>query len=125
MVMQPAICRLTTEKIDEALKQMRGWKEDYAYVFRDDEYHGVVTQDVLEEACEKPDDKAPDLIDIAKDGPTLQLDTILQDALPATLGSDFPIPVVSDDGEYRGTLSKEDMVDILASSNADGPGNDN
>ena len=125
VVMQPAICRLTTENIDEALKQMRGWKEEYAYVFRDDEYHGVVTQVVLEEACKQPDDKAPGLIDIAEDGPTLQPDTILQDALPATLESDFPVPVVSDDGKYHGTLSKEDMVDILASSNADGPGNDN
>ena len=121
VVMQPAICRLTTENIDEALKQMRGWKEDYAYVFRDDEYHGVVTQDVLEEACELPDDKALNLVDIAEDGPTLQPDTILQDALPATLESDFPVPVVTDDGEYHGTLSKEDMVDILASSNADEP----
>jgi glycine betaine/proline transport system ATP-binding protein len=121
VVMQPAICRLTTENIDEALKQMRGWKEDYAYVFRDDEYHGVVTQDLLEEACELPDDKALNLVDIAEDGPTLQPDTILQDALPATLKSDFPVPVVTDDGEYHGTLSKEDMVDILASSNADEP----
>ena len=84
----------------------------------------MVTQDGLEEACEQPDDKAPDLIDIAKDGPTLQLDTILQDALPAILGSDFPVPVVSDDGKYHGTLSKEDIVDILASSNADRLGND-
>ncbi len=116
VVMQPPQCRLTTANIDDALKQMRGWKEDYAYVFHDDEYQGVVTQDALEEVCEKPD-RNPPLHEVAKEGPVLQPDMALQDALPATLECEYPVPVVGEDGEYQGTLSKEDMVEVLANSN--------
>ena len=118
VVMKPARYRLTTANIDEALKQMRGWKEDYAYVFHEDEYKGVVTKEALEEACEKSSGSLPHLHEIADEGPTLQPDTVLQDALPATLNSDYPVPVVSEDGAYHGTLSKQDMVEILANSNA-------
>ena len=59
VVMKPARYRLTTTNIDEALKQMRGWKEDYAYVFHEDEYKGVVTKEALEEACEKSSGPVP------------------------------------------------------------------
>ena len=38
VVMQPPANRLTTANIDEALKNMRGWDEDYAYVFDQNEY---------------------------------------------------------------------------------------
>ena len=118
VVMKPARYRLTTTNIDEALKQMRGWKEDYAYVFHEDEYKGVVTKEALEEACEKSSGPVPHLHEIADEGPTLQPGTILQNALPATLNSDYPVPVVSEDGAYHGTLSKRDMVEILTNSNA-------
>lgn len=117
VVMQPAICRLTSANIDEALKQMRSWPEDYGYVFRGSEYKGVVTREALEEACDASGPPPPSLEDICEDGPSLQPDTALQDALPVTLDSDFPVPVVSEDGEYEGVLSKEDMVDVLAHSN--------
>ena len=60
----------------------------------------------------------PHLHEIADEGPTLQPGTILQNALPATLNSDYPVPVVSEDGAYHGTLSKRDMVEILTNSNA-------
>lgn len=119
VVMRPATHRLTTADIDEALKQMRGWSEDYGYVFDGSEYRGVVTQEAVEQACCSPADGQPDLFEIATEGPTLQPDTILQDALPATLGSDYPVPVVSEDGEYHGTLSKSDMVEVLANSNTE------
>ena len=116
IVMQPPQLRLTTANIDEALKQMRAWKEDYAYVFHKEEYRGVVTQDVLEEACCSPGENPP-LHEFAEEGPALQADTVLQDALPATLDSDYPIPVLGENGEYQGTLSKQDMVEVLANSN--------
>ena len=121
VVMQPAICRLTTANIDEALKQMRGWTEDYAYVFGGGAYHGVVTQKALEECRDTPSEPGAgrSLRDMAQQGPSLPPNTILQDALPATLESDFPVPVVDADGEYHGTLSKADMVEVLSNSNDD------
>ena len=66
-----------------------------------------------------PGGSAPHLYDVAEKGPSLQPDTILQDALPATLGSKYPVPIVCEDGEYCGTLSKQDLVEILANSNAE------
>ncbi len=114
VVMKPAKCRLTTANIDEALRQMRGWKDDYGYVFHGDRYKGVVTQETLEQISGRSAGPSPDLHEVAQEGPTLKPGTVLQDALTATLESDYPVPVVADDGEYRGTLSKKDMVDILA-----------
>ncbi|MEG3619659.1 glycine betaine/L-proline ABC transporter ATP-binding protein [Magnetovibrio sp. PR-2] len=118
VLMKPPQCRLTTANIDEALKKMRGWDEDYGYVFHDDEYQGVVTQDTLEEVCETPEPNPP-LHEVCEEGPTLQPDTALQDALPAALESDYPVPVLDEDGEYQGTICKQDMVEVLANSNED------
>lgn len=123
VVKKPAKCRLTTEKIDDALKQMRGWKEDYGYVFHEDEYMGVVTQKELEKACNSVEADQPALHEIAEGGPSLEPDTVLQDALPATLESEYPVPIVSDDGECHGVLSRQDMIGILANSN-EGSGDD-
>ena len=75
-------------------------------------------RDRLEEACNRTGGPAPALHEIAEDGASLRPDTVLQDALPVTLQSEYPVPVISADGEYQGTLSKDDMVGILARSNA-------
>ena len=66
----------------------------------------------------KPAGTPPTATDIA-DGPTLRPHTILQDALPVTVNSDHPVPVVSEDGTYEGFISTHDIVDILANSNAE------
>ena len=119
VVMNPPIHRISVANIDEALKQMRGWKDDYGYVFEGDEYKGTVTQEALEEISAQSNGTKPDLYELAEEGPILTTDTILQDALPATLESDYPVPVLCEEGKYQGTISKDDMVDILANSNAD------
>ncbi len=118
MVMMPAGNPLTTTDIDEALAQMRRQQKDHAHVFQGGDYKGLVTRKALEEASESSSGPAPHLHEIAEQGPTLGPNTILQDALPVTLNSDYPVPVVSEDGAYQGTLSKHDIVDILANSNA-------
>ena len=125
VAMKPAGFPLTTDFIDEALEQMRARNEDHAYVFHDDEYKGVVTKDALEEACETSSGPVPRLHEITDQGPTVRPGTVLQDALPIILNSDYPVPVVSEDGKYQGTLSKQDIVEILANSNARPSDNDN
>ncbi len=114
VVMQPPNCRLTAKNIDEALKQMRSWPEDYGYLFQGNEYMGVVSQAALEEACQSTPGASPLLEDVCEDGPSLAPDSNLEDALPATLDSDFPVPILSEDGEYQGTLSRQDMITALA-----------
>jgi hypothetical protein len=32
------------------------------------------------------------------------------------LVSEYPVPVISEEGEYHGTLSKQDVVEILANN---------
>jgi len=119
VVMQPPINRLTTANIDEALKQMRGWKDDYAYVFQKNEYQGTITQEILEEISEQPEAN-PSLHEVAVEGPTLQSDMALQDALAETVGSDYPVPVFSAQGDFQGTLSSKNIVEVLANSNQAG-----
>ncbi len=116
-VMKPARYRLTTPGIDDAVERMRGQQQDYAYVFHDGAYKGVVTRQALEEARDGPGGAAARPHEIADQGPTLRPGTVLQDALAAILSSDYPVPVVSEDGEYHGTLSRHDMVEILADGN--------
>ena len=118
MVMRPAGTPLTTTDIDEALAQLRQRNEDHAHVFQGGDYKCVVTRQALEEASESSSGPALSLHEIARQGPTLRPNTILQDALPVTLNLDYPVPVISEDGAYLGTLSRNDIVDILANSNA-------
>ena len=125
VAMKPAGTPLTTNFIDEAREQMRARKEDYAFVFHDDEYKGVVTKDALEVARETSSGPVPHLHEITDQGPALRPGTVLQDALPVVLNSDYPVPVVSEDGKYQGALSKQDIVEILANSNAKPSDNDN
>ncbi len=115
VVMGPPIHRISAANIEEALKQMRGWKDDFGYVFEGGDYKGTVTQQTLETiSAGHCRDKLPQLSEIAEQGPTVTTNTILQDALPATLQSDYPVPVLCEDGTFRGTISKDNMVDILS-----------
>ncbi len=52
-VMQPPAHRITSESIDEALKQMKKLKKDYAYHVTDDGYQGLVTRENLQTAVEE------------------------------------------------------------------------
>ena len=116
VVMRPPACRITSANLDEALNQMRSWSEDYGYVFDGEAYRGIVTRNALEAACECKGVQPP-LSEIVTDGPTLDPDTNLQDALPTTLESDYPVPVVGADGACQGVVTKQSMVNVLARSN--------
>ncbi len=111
-VMQPPSNRVTAARIDDALAQMRGWAEGYGYVFHEGAYQGVVTQHDLEAAGAQPD-AAPSVVEIARNGVTLSPGLALQDALPALLQSEHPVPIYTEDDGYLGLLSKEAMVSAL------------
>ncbi len=108
---------------DGALSQVGRPKEilldpadDYVAAFvRDVNRARVLTVSVVM----KPAGPPPAPADIDAGSPTLRPDMVLQDALPVTLNSDDPVPVISEDGAYLGTLSKHDIADILANSNAE------
>jgi len=110
-IMGSAFGRLTADSIGGALSEMDADSMGHAYVFDGESYCGGVTRAALERARE--DTPHATLRDIADGGPSLRPDIVLQDALPATLQSDWPVPVIGGGGEWLGVVSRDDMVGAL------------
>jgi len=114
VVMQPPALRLTTENLDEALKQMRGKGKDYGYVFDEkDAYQGVVTRELIEEEMQMPGDNS-DLIGLAEETPTVHPDASLEQILPTSLEQPYPVPVVCEDGDFHGVVSRKSVISVLS-----------
>ncbi|SNY90144.1 glycine betaine/proline transport system ATP-binding protein [Cohaesibacter sp. ES.047] len=113
-VMQPQTFRITAKTIGEAYKQMKAHKDDYAYHVTDDGYQGTLTQESLEEYYkDNADSKISeehyyDVQHISPDAP-------LEEVLPGTLSADYPVPVVGEDGEFVGSLSRDALAEVLSS----------
>lgn len=115
IVMRPPEMRITAETMEGALKQMRGKDQDFGYVFKQEEFAGIVTAEALEDAI-GDDTKTDDIYELAEDTPTVLPDAALQDVLPATLETEYPVPVVDDEGDFKGVVSRESMAEVLASN---------
>jgi glycine betaine/proline transport system ATP-binding protein len=112
-VMQPQICRISSETIGEAVLQMRKSKHDYGYVVNEDGYQGVITQDTLE-SVEKSD--YSNVIDpsLLEDVPSVQNDALLETVIPDMLDNQLPLPVLNEDGDVEGNLCRSTLVDVLS-----------
>ncbi|QFU24753.1 glycine betaine/L-proline ABC transporter ATP-binding protein [Shewanella eurypsychrophilus] len=112
-VMKPPAYRLTADTIGEALKQMKRIPANYAYYVTDEGFQGVVCQVALEDAV-KTDKEAPmDEFKVEELEP-ISPDALLESIIPATMESDFPLPVVDADGDLQGELSRTHLADVLA-----------
>jgi len=112
-VMKPPRLRITTESLDEALRQVRSSPHDFAYVRvgeREEGRYGVVTQEALEAARRSQ----TSLRDIICELPTIPLSAPVEDILPMTLQADFPVPVVNDDGEISGVVTKKAVIGVIS-----------
>ncbi len=112
-VMQPQSFRITADTIAGALKQMRKHEDDYAYHVTDDGYQGILTQEGLEEAYQE-DAKGVVCEDHYEDIPHIAPDAALEEVLPETLSADFPVPVVDEEGELQGELSRDALAEVLS-----------
>jgi glycine betaine/proline transport system ATP-binding protein len=123
-VMQPPVLRITAETLGEAISQMRKSSEDYGYVVNDDGYQGVITQETLEQVNKNDYHKeiSEDLLD---DVPAVQSDALLEEVIPETLDSDHPLPVVDDNGDLQGHLSKSTLAEVLSDSATSEPSDSN
>ena len=111
-VMKPPTARITAETIGEALVQMRKMPQDYGYVFTDEGYQGVVTQEALESAPSgEPVETAT-----TEEIPSIQGSDILEAVIPETLDNDFPLPVLNEEGELEGQLSRASLAEVLGDS---------
>jgi len=112
-VMKPAAHRITADTIGEALEQMKKFKGDYGYYVNEDGYQGVILQDSLENAMENDADTA--LCEkIYENVESLSPDTVLEVVIPETLDTDYPLPVVDEDGDLQGQLSRASLVEVLS-----------
>jgi glycine betaine/proline transport system ATP-binding protein len=112
-VMQPQICRISSDTIGEAVAQMRKSKHDYGYVVNDDGYQGVITQDTLENV-EKSDYSNAIDDSLLEDVPSVQNDALLETVIPDMLDNELPLPVLNQDGEVEGRLSRSTLIEILS-----------
>jgi glycine betaine/proline transport system ATP-binding protein len=113
-VMQPPAFRITATTIEEALKQMKGVKQDYAYHVTDEGYQGVVTRESLIDA---QNDEQKDLEqDIYEEVPTVSADSFIEEILPESLVSDYSLPVVDEEGNLQGELERSAVAEIFTDS---------
>lgn len=110
-VMKPPACRITADTIAEALQQMKQGKEEYGYYINDDGFQGIVTQDALEEAYS--DDQHQKLGEVLEEVPTILPDAVLESVIPETLEAEYSVPVVDEDGNLKGELSRSSLAEVL------------
>ncbi|MBL4784284.1 MAG: glycine betaine/L-proline ABC transporter ATP-binding protein [Cohaesibacteraceae bacterium] len=114
-VMKPPSLRISSDTIAEALKQMRGRPDDYAFHFTESGFQGVVTQDGLEAAALKDADGCITSA-VYEEVKAISPLSLLEEVLPDTLESDVPLPVIDADGEFQGELSRSSIAAILSTS---------
>ncbi|AXS42307.1 glycine betaine/L-proline ABC transporter ATP-binding protein [Breoghania sp. L-A4] len=112
VVMKPPAHRITTDNLDRALDEMRRTGKDFGYYVADDIYHGVVTQEAVEQAI-AGNDRAVTMSDIAVEAPHFGPEDTLENVLPASLESDYPIAVLGDKGELKGVVGHDEMSRAL------------
>jgi len=123
-VMQPQICRIASETIGEAVAQMRQSKHDYGYVVNDDGYQGIITQDTLDNVEQSDYSNAIDS-SLLEDVPGVQGDALLETVIPEMLDNVLPLPVLNEDGEVEGNLSRSTLAEILSDQAKSGTNNSN
>ncbi|GGI84219.1 ABC transporter ATP-binding protein [Shewanella hanedai] len=115
-VMKPPAYRLTAETIGGALEEMRRIPANYAYYMTDDGFQGVVCEKALENAAQSDEEGLMEEFKV-EDMSSLSPDAPLESIIPETMKSKFPLPVVDDDGDLQGVLSREDLAEVLSGFN--------
>ena len=112
-VMQPQICRISSENIGEAVAQMRKSKQDYGYVVNDDGYQGMITQETLENV-EKSDYGNAITDELFEDVPSVQSDALLESVISDMLDNEHPLAVLNAEGDVEGHISRTTLAEVLS-----------
>lgn len=113
-VMKPPANRITATTIGEALEQMRKSSSDYAYVESDEGFEGTVLQETLEQAVDNEVCASEPLTDeYYEQTVEVSPDSLLEEVIPDTLDTEHPLPVVGEEGELEGVLSRSRLAKIL------------
>ena len=111
-VMKPPACRITAQTIGEALIQMRKLPGDYGYYVSKEGYQGVVSQESLETAVKSGKEGLMD-DHVLEENTAISPDALLESVIPETLDTDYPLPVVDEEGRLRGELSRSSLAKVL------------
>ncbi|WP_020406008.1 quaternary amine ABC transporter ATP-binding protein [Hahella ganghwensis] len=112
-VMKPPSCRIASELISEAIRQMKQSKSEYGFYVNEQGYQGAVSRKSLEQALEQQGDRAIDT-SVVNAGHVLSPNAIIEEVIPDTLESEFPLPVVNERGELEGEISRRHIARILS-----------
>jgi len=114
-VMKPAACRISASTIGKALEQMRTFSGDYGYHVNEEGFQGIILQETLESEVQK--DAETELCEqVYEDVAAISPDSVLEAVIPETLDTDFPLPVVDEEGDLQGQLSRSSLVEVLGAS---------
>ncbi|KKD59206.1 ABC transporter ATPase [Grimontia sp. AD028] len=116
-VMKPQSLRISSETIGEALAEMRKAKAEHGYYVNDDGYQGALSIDKLESVDSA---RHGDAIDdaVLEEVPGIQSDALIEAVIPDTLEHELPLPVLDQDGEIQGELSRASLVEVLSDQSA-------
>ncbi len=114
-VMKPPVCRITAETIGEALIEMKKSKDDYGYYINADGYQGVLLQETLEDTP-KGDHGNVICEEVLEDVQAISPTAVLEEVIPDTLDTEVPLPVVDEDGDLQGQLSRASLVKVLGAA---------
>ena len=94
------------------LEQLNQYDRDFAYVLgRNRSFHGVVSADSLRSLLDRGGDHIREAF--LPDVSVVHSDESLQNILPAVAHQPWPIPVVDENGVYRGVISKNRFLRTL------------
>lgn len=112
-VMQPQTTRISAKTIGDAISQMKQAQSDYGYYVTEEGYQGALCQKTLsnmgEEFLESEIDDS-----VLEPVPAIEGNSLLEHVIPDTLESEWPLPVLDDEGELTGQLSRQNLAEVLS-----------
>jgi len=120
-VMQPPISRISAGTIGDALAQMKMSKLEYAFFVQNGDFQGAVLRDKLESVV--PEKASEPLTEeyLYSDN-SISPDNLLEDIIPETLDTEYPLPVVDQNGILAGELRRSDLAEVLSGQSMDAAG---
>ncbi len=111
-VMQPQSLRISTETIGEAIAQMRRAKAEHAYFVNNKGYQGALNRSTLEAVDISKHSKRIDE-SVLEQIPSIQPDALIETVIPDMLEHELPLPILNNEGDIQGELSRALIADIL------------
>lgn len=104
-----------TETPKQALDAMIAQAQPWGWVRNGQCYQGLLTRNLVEKALvERPH---ASLKDIAIQPKTVIVEDTIEDLIPASVGNEYPVPVLDKSGTLKGVVNPDKVVDLLENDN--------